>query len=173
MIFFPFSNNSGFGVFLVHLETMLPKGLETSGQRAYHKFWHIARCFWVFAIWMFFSSSSVFQKNQVFGYSWSTLLWYWCYCPHRSRDALSPVCWIFYNTIHIRPMISSLWGRKVWHRINPAAIWWSNHSWHHPRRWGNKRKKASKIIQATLLITVFQSETYSWQENVVQTKPCL
>ena len=38
---------------------------------------------------------SVFQKNLVFGYSWSTLLWYWCYYPHRSRDALSPVCGIF------------------------------------------------------------------------------
>ena len=38
---------------------------------------------------------SVFQKNMVFGYSWPTLLWYWCYYPHRSRDALSPVCGIF------------------------------------------------------------------------------
>ena len=38
---------------------------------------------------------SVFQKNRVFGYSWSTLLWYQCYYPHRSRDALSPVCGIF------------------------------------------------------------------------------
>ena len=37
----------------------------------------------------------VFQKNWVFGYSWSTLLWYRCYYPHRSRDALSPVCGIF------------------------------------------------------------------------------
>ena len=39
---------------------------------------------------------SVFQKNLVFGYSWSTLLWYRCYYPHRSRDALSPVCGIFF-----------------------------------------------------------------------------
>ena len=38
---------------------------------------------------------SVFQKNWVFVYSWSTLLWYQCYYPHRSRDALSPVCGIF------------------------------------------------------------------------------
>ena len=29
------------------------------------------------------------------GYSWSTLLWHWCYYLHRSRDALSPVCGIF------------------------------------------------------------------------------
>ena len=38
---------------------------------------------------------SVFQKMLFFGYSWSTLLWYRCYYPHRSRDALSPVCGIF------------------------------------------------------------------------------
>ena len=30
-----------------------------------------------------------------FGYSWSTLLWYRCFYPHRSIDALSPVCGIF------------------------------------------------------------------------------
>ena len=28
---------------------------------------------------------------------WSTLLWHWCYYPHRSRDALSPVCGIFFS----------------------------------------------------------------------------
>ena len=33
--FFRFSKKSGFWVFLVHPETMLPDGLETSGQRAY------------------------------------------------------------------------------------------------------------------------------------------
>ena len=33
--FFRFSKKSGFGVFLVHPETMLPDGLETSGQRVY------------------------------------------------------------------------------------------------------------------------------------------
>ena len=38
---------------------------------------------------------SVFQKNLVLGYSWSTLPWYWCYYPYWSRDALSPVCGIF------------------------------------------------------------------------------
>ena len=50
------------------VETTLPEGLETSGRRAYHIFWHISRRFWVFAFWMIFS---VFQKNQVLGYSWS------------------------------------------------------------------------------------------------------
>ena len=27
------------------VETTLPDGLETSGRRAYRKFWHISRCF--------------------------------------------------------------------------------------------------------------------------------
>ena len=36
-----------------------------------------------------------FSKKLGFGFSWSTLLWYRCYYPHRSRDALSPVCGIF------------------------------------------------------------------------------
>ena len=40
---------------------------------------------------------SIFQKNHVFGYSWATLLWYRCYYPHRSRDALSPVRGIFHE----------------------------------------------------------------------------
>ena len=45
-----------------------------------------------FCVLMIFS---VFQKNWVLGYSWSTLLWHRCYYPHRSRDALSPLCGIF------------------------------------------------------------------------------
>ena len=36
-----------------------------------------------------------FSKCLVFGYYWSTLLWYRCYSPHWLRDALSPVCGIF------------------------------------------------------------------------------
>jgi hypothetical protein len=67
---FRFSKILGFGVFLVHPETTLPNGLETSGQRAYRLFWHISRSFRVFAFWMIFSN---FQKNRVLGYSWSTL----------------------------------------------------------------------------------------------------
>ena len=90
--FFRFSKKSGFWVFLVHPETTLPDGLKTSGRRAYRYFWHISRHFWVFGFWM---SYSVFQKNCVLGYSWSTLLWHLCYYPHWSRDALSPVCEIF------------------------------------------------------------------------------
>ena len=37
-----------------------------------------------------------FSKKSGLGYSWSTLLWHRCYYPHRSRDALSPVCGIFF-----------------------------------------------------------------------------
>ena len=36
---------------------------------------------------------------RVLGYSWSTLPWHRCYYPHRSRDALSPVCEIFYKPL--------------------------------------------------------------------------
>ena len=50
-----------------------------------------------FLCWMIFS---VFQKNRVLGYSWSTPLWHRCYYPHRSRDAFSPVCGIFFWTFH-------------------------------------------------------------------------
>ena len=47
---------------------------------------------------------SIFQKNRVLGYSWSTLLWHRCYYPHRSRDALSPVCGIFNYSLCFRRM---------------------------------------------------------------------
>ena len=43
-----------------------------------------------------------FSKKWIFGYSWSTLLWYRCYYPHRLRDALSPVCGIFFTSVHMR-----------------------------------------------------------------------
>ena len=36
----------------------------------------------------------------VFVYSWSTLLWYQCYYPHRSRDFMSPVRGIFSFNFH-------------------------------------------------------------------------
>ena len=48
----------------------------------------------------FWTIFSVFQKNRVLGYSWSTLLWHRCYYPHRSRDSVSPVCGIFYCGLH-------------------------------------------------------------------------
>ena len=86
----------GLGVFFVQqnmVETMLPDGLETSG------LWRIAN-FGIFIdiseFFAFLLIFSVFQKNRVFGYSWSTILWHRCYYPHRSRHALSPVCGIFF-----------------------------------------------------------------------------
>ena len=51
---------------------------------------------------------SVFQKNWVSGYSWSTLLWYQCYYPHWSRDALSPVCGIFHTLFSFKRMTADL-----------------------------------------------------------------
>ena len=48
IIFFRLSKKSGFWVFLVQqniVETTLPAGLETSGQRVYRKFWHNFRRF--------------------------------------------------------------------------------------------------------------------------------
>ena len=50
------------------------------------------------------------KKKWVFGYSWSTLLWYRCYYPHRSRDALSPVCRIF---LYIRASTYSFFTNDV------------------------------------------------------------
>ena len=82
-----FSNNSGFGVLLVHPENTLPNGLDTSGRRAYRQFWHTSRLFESLQFRWFFRIS----KKMGFVYSWSTLLWYQCYYRHWSRDALSLV----------------------------------------------------------------------------------
>ena len=62
--------------------------------RIFHCLYHISRHFWFFCVLNDFFHFS--KKIWVLGYSWSTLLWYWCYYPHRSRDALSPVCRIFF-----------------------------------------------------------------------------
>ena len=51
---------------------------------------------------------SVFQFFLVFGYSWSALLWYRCYYPHRSRDALFPVCGIL-----IVPFPKNFWNIPI------------------------------------------------------------
>ena len=59
---------------------------------------------------MFFS---VFQKNQVLGYSLSTLLWHRCYYPHRSRDSVSPVCGIFYFFLEDRIRKQELQGKET------------------------------------------------------------
>ena len=62
IIFFCFSKKLGFRKFLVHLETKLPNGLETSGQRVYRKFWHISRLFEFCILDDFFC----FSKNSGF-----------------------------------------------------------------------------------------------------------
>ena len=56
---------------------------------------------------------SVFQKILVFWYFWSTLLWYWCYYPHWSGDALSPLCGIF--------KASALWADAFYKSICPSV----------------------------------------------------
>ena len=65
---------------------------------------YISRRFWIFEFWIIFS---VFQNIQVVGYSWSTRLWYCCYYPHQSRDALSPVCRFFYFNFYFFSIINS------------------------------------------------------------------
>ena len=49
---------------------------------------------------------------------WSTLLWHRCYYPHRSRDALSPVCGIFTNHV----WISQSFNDKVLLRTASATL---------------------------------------------------
>ena len=61
---FRFSKKSGFLLFLVHLETTLPDGLETSGRRAYRYIWHISRHFEFLRFGGFF----LFFKK----------FWFWC-----------------------------------------------------------------------------------------------
>ena len=51
-------------------------------------------------IWSFLFGSGLKLPHKFFFFfllilPWSTLLWHLCYYPHRSRDALSPVCRIF------------------------------------------------------------------------------
>ena len=53
-----------------------------------------------------------FSKKLGFGYSWSTLLWYRCYYPHRSRDALSPVFGIFL-LLSITTMFVKFWQALI------------------------------------------------------------
>ena len=55
-------------------------------------------------IWtvLFWSGLKLPRKKKVFFLlilPWSTLLWHRCYYPHRSRNALSPVCGIFSSSI--------------------------------------------------------------------------
>ena len=50
------------------------------------------------------------KKKLVLGYSWFTLLWYRCYYPHRSMDALSPVCGIYSSFFYLEfPHLCCSW----------------------------------------------------------------
>ena len=67
MIFFCFQKNQVLGLVLVQqnmVETTHLNGLQTSGQRAYRKFWHISRRFLSFCVlddFFFFSKKSGFR----------------------------------------------------------------------------------------------------------------
>ena len=92
------------------LETTLPNGLEISGRRVYRYFRHISRHFWVFVFWMIFS---IFKKIWVFSY------------PHRARDALSPVCGIYFACS--KPTCLALGSPKkicVHSELNISYIFW-------------------------------------------------
>ena len=82
---------------------------------------------------------SVFQKKFVFGYSWSTLLWYRCYYPHRSRDALSPVCGIFLLKLILQGVSLNNIGKT--RKVVSKLKWWtsqasptSTHRWQDPKQ---------------------------------------
>ena len=46
----------------------------------------------------------------------SGFFWYWCYHPHRSRDALSPACGIFKNCLRL-----SLFKNFKWESVTPPS----------------------------------------------------
>ena len=72
---------------------------------------------WV-KIWTFLFGSGQKSPRKILFFllilPWSTLLWHRCYYPHRSRDALSPVCGIFpalpgYNRL-VRRALQRTWN---------------------------------------------------------------
>ena len=68
---------------------------------------------------------SVFQKNRVLGYSWSTLLWHWRYYLHWSRDTLSPVLGAYYNWPKFKYQLLSGTGwfsYKIWTKNSKTPI---------------------------------------------------
>ena len=101
---------------------------------------------------------------------WSPLLWHWCYYPHRSRDALSPVCGIFPWAI---PRDSfSPWPSDFQHLLSHwnccnflvslqtiigYILWFSHLVW--PRLWNKhlckyyKPGEAGSVFQAPPLLT--------------------
>ena len=77
---------------------------------------------------------------------WEILL-YWCYCPHTSRDLISPVCRIFhYNCLKGRPWCHPLRCVKVWKitichtGVYPGGPGYS--------RWGGSHRGGDPLPQA-------------------------
>ena len=70
-------------------------------------------------IWTFLFGSGLKSPRKKFFFllilPWSTLLWHRCYYPHRSRDALSPVCGIFLLAPSLTPILlaSTRWQESV------------------------------------------------------------
>ena len=53
------------------------------------------------------------QEMKIFG-----LPYVWCYYPHRSRDALSPICGIFFLLIAVNFHLSVLFCYLPWSNAN-------------------------------------------------------
>ena len=81
---------------------------------------------------------------MVFVYSWSTLLWYRCYYPHRSRDLMSPIWGIFFQQ-----------NRYQYHFVGLSVIFYVNQLWRkvlypclrhllQPWKWKNKNRSFEK-----------------------------
>ena len=79
------------------------------------------------------------SKKTVLGYSWSTLLWFWHYSPHRSRDALSPICG---NLVFF--VFGTFCVRKTFEQ----------------KYWSHKKKK--KLLECLLLLRIDNKLTLHW-----------
>ena len=55
-------------------------------------------------------------------YSCSTLLWYWCYYPHRLRDSRFPVCGIFTNCVVLSHKCPKQRWKKTYERASNACV---------------------------------------------------
>ena len=89
-------------------------------------------------IWTFlFGSGLTLPRKKKYFFllilPWSTLLWHRCYYPHRSRDALSPVCRIFCKTvlIDLSPRGCGSWSKIAVFQIhvNYFLFWQNKNFW--------------------------------------------
>ena len=63
------------------------------------------------------------QKKKSFSANFALLVgffWYWCYYPHRSRDALSPVCGIF--LLFFDKVVKLVGGGAVINGATPSSL---------------------------------------------------